>query len=465
MSPHNLEDLVLKKSKYNHIFSRDGVYAIYHAFFGKTIYLNDDSLKIYSLFDKNLQLKELYQINEQNKEEVKSLVENLFSNDFLVDSNYNENKLLTNFRAKALEEGVNLQMMYILPTDKCNLECSYCFIEEAFPKNYKFNNLNAEIVKKGIDIFFENSKPIKDEKRRIIFYGGEPTINKKIIREGVNYILSGKESDNTDISLLTNGTLIDSDFAKFIADNKIDVSISIDGPEEIHNKVRVYSNGLGTFEDIRKGYDELKKAGVDKINISFTVGSHNVNNLREHVEKVINIFDVKGMGFNFISGLPLKQNPCDVDIDFATEKVLDAFDLLREKGIYEDRIMRKLTPFVEGKFKLKDCGAIGNQIVLAPDGSIGPCHAFLHSRNYFNHHVNEGKINFKEDKVFKEWANRMPINMKSCENCSAIAICGGGCAYNAYLEKNSIWGLDDRMCKHNKKLLEWAIWETYGKIK
>ena len=123
--------------------------------------------------------------------------------------------------------------------------------------------------------------------------------------------------------------------------------------------------------------------------------------------------------------------------------------------------MRKLKPFVERKLHLKDCGAIGNQIVLAPNGDIGPCHAFIHSKEYFNHSVYEDKINLQDDPIYKEWSERMPINIKECQDCPAIGVCGGGCPYQAKITKGSIWKLDDRMCQHNKKFLEWAIWDAY----
>jgi uncharacterized protein len=50
--------------------------------------------------------------------------------------------------------------------------------------------------------------------------------------------------------------------------------------------------------------------------------------------------------------------------------------------------------------------------------------------------------------------------MNECIDCKALGICGGGCPYQSYLRNGSIWGLDDRMCQHNKILIDWLVWET-----
>ncbi len=125
--------------------------------------------------------------------------------------------------------------------------------------------------------------------------------------------------------------------------------------------------------------------------------------------------------------------------------------------------MRKLKPFVEETIHLKDCGAIGNQIVVAPDGSIGPCHGFLYNKKYFHNSISTyNEISINPD--FIEWSKRFPLNMDECKDCVAIGICGGGCPYQAYVSKGSIWELDERMCKHNKMFLEWAIWDVFANM-
>ena len=67
----------------------------------------------------------------------------------------------------------------------------------------------------------------------------------------------------------------------------------------------------------------------------------------------------------------------------AARKLVECFKLSRKRGVHIERVMRRVTPFVEGRLSLVDCGGCGQQIVCAPDGRIGCCHAFLNDGSFF----------------------------------------------------------------------------------
>lgn len=109
---------------------------------------------------------------------------------------------------------------------------------------------------------------------------------------------------------------------------------------------------------------------------------------------------------------------------------------------------------------MKDCGAPGNQLVLAPNGDLGVCQAFLPSRKFYSFNINTDK-DIGYDRLVGEWKNRYSLNMDECLDCEALGICGGGCPYNSYVNTGSIWSLDERMCKHNKEFIDWLMWDIY----
>lgn len=454
----NLEKQILKPSKFSSIYKNGRNIAIFHSKLIEAVYINQEAYKIFSLFTGGQNVGNIISQNPKSKKQVKNLISKLIDSKLLVSVKNNETEFINKLKQKG---EVDIRLMYFFPTDKCNFNCKYCFIESAFPKNHNFTFMEKETAKKGLDFFFKVSNETSKNKRRIIFYGGEPLLNKKILEYSIKYARNHQSSENTDLHLITNGSLITDNFAKILKENEIYVSLSLDGLEQINDKARVYLNRKGTYKDVKKGYQILKNANINNIGISYTIGSHNVENLTENVQDLLKEFDIKGIGFNFITDFPQGKNPLSTDIGFATEKAMEAFELLRKKGIYEERIMRKLKPFVEREIHLKDCAAIGNQIVLAPNGDIGPCHAFINTKEFFTHNIYEKNINLNEDPVYKEWSRRMPVNMKECNECPAIGICGGGCPYQAKITKGSIWRLDERMCEHNKKFLEWAIWDAY----
>ena len=159
--------------------------------------------------------------------------------------------------------------------------------------------------------------------------------------------------------------------------------------------------------------------------------------------------------------LDTKKDRVDVDyIEKMSERLLSYFRKAREHGVYEDRIMRKVRPFLSRRIHAHDCQATGHQIVCSPDGKIGVCQEGVGMKNYFFADVAQD-LDFHSHPVVNEWNDRTPLNMPQCKDCAAIGICGGGCTYGAQLRNGSIWSVDDRFCIHSLTSLDWLIWDIY----
>lgn len=88
----------------------------------------------------------------------------------------------------------------------------------------------------------------------------------------VEYAKEQAEGRKIYFHMTTNGTLINENISNFLVKNDVHLLVSIDGPEEIHNKNRKFaSNGKGTFKIVMENIAELKKKHYDyvKKNISF----------------------------------------------------------------------------------------------------------------------------------------------------------------------------------------------------
>jgi len=452
MKLEELLDTRLVVSKFAKIFTRENNIQIMHSILMNPIYLDEESLKFFESFRYGAKVREVLKRFSGSKNFLRELI----NYNLLVKEGIDEIKKIRISAEKLNSE--DLTIMYLLPTDQCNLRCKYCFLENSMKKNYNYSFMDHNIMKKSIDFFAQRS--LKNENKKIlILYGGEPLLNSQIVKGAIIY--SKDNYPQIGINIVTNGTLITDDIAKLFSEKDVFVGVSIDGPKEVNDKIRIYPNGKGAFNSAIKGYEKLKKAQCKHVGFSLTIASHNVDNLMENVEYLVKEFEPNAFGFNFLVDTYFKTNPYSVPIELATEKSIEAFKYLRDKGIFEERMMRKIKPFVKGTIHLKDCGAIGNQIVVAPNGDVGPCQAFLPSRKYFNQNINKGPINLEDCTSFGEFKKRYPISMKECLDCEAIGICGGGCPYQAYVSKGSIWELDERMCKHNKKFLNWLLWDLY----
>ncbi|MDD5551639.1 MAG: radical SAM protein [Candidatus Pacebacteria bacterium] len=373
-------------------------------------------------------------------------------------------KIQTKFRNK------EIGILYLLMTDVCNLACIYCFIEGAIPENYQFSKMSTKTAQFGIDLFAKLiGKNSTVETPQIIFYGGEPFLNFEVVERMLRYIESLKSKktlpSTTFITINTNGALINETIALTLRSfGNVNVAVSLDGPKEIHDKCRRRRDGHGSFDDTIRGYQLLVKNGVNT-GICCTISQYNVEQLEEISKWFVNELGATSISFNILIesiGIEGIRGDAKVYAEKVAKQIIKCYRFFREKGIYEDRIMRKVNAFVEGYIYYNDCGGCGEQIVIAPDGMVGVCQGYCGSRKYFIH----PDITFDpfNHPIWEEWKFRSPLFMEQCYNCIALSICGGGCPYSAYKSKGSIWEVDDIFCVHAKATAEFLIRDLIEKM-
>ena len=446
----SIKEKNLRKSKFAKIFKKDDVIAVYHPFSQELIFGNPDLLELLNSFEKAAKVSDIFNKFDLKEEDIK-VIEKLYDKEFLVDEKYNENDVIEKVRSKLPQEP-DFSTLYLILTEKCNFDCKYCFVVQRM--EHKPEPMGIGTAKKAIEFFVKHASNTANE-HNVVFYGGEPLLNFEALEFSVEYLKKSNNFKKLNLSIVTNGSLVTEEIAKFLCDNKISVSVSLDGFKEIDNKMRIYPSGEGTFDDTIRGFKLLKNIGCN-VGISCTIGIHNVDELEEITEYFINDLGVKRIGFNLMH--IEESSPFHVPMDYATEKMIKAFEIAREKGVYLDPIMKHIKPFVERKLHLYDCTGCGQELTITPDGSVGPCHAFIGNQKFFKGNIYDENYDPHKDKVFREWSKRSPINMENCLDCSKISICGGGCAYNAYINKGSIWEKDPQACIHSDEILEWMIW-------
>src|SRR3990167_6464517 len=439
----------MKFSKFVHFFELSNALALYHAIDIKVIYF--PSMRI---ADKQALLD---RTDHQT-------VEYLSKQGFIVNDNEDETARLATISQKEIEK-VDIQLMYLLLTEKYNLACRYCFFEEGMPASSQAK-MSVETARNALDCFsnWVSSKGTPN----IQLYGGDPLINMDALVLSIDYvqylIASGKLPKNSYISIICNGTLVNEKFIAFMGNHKdiVNISVSIDGPGRLHDEWRVDHQGRGSYDKTTRGYQLLKDAGL-KPAISYTLSPSHI----PHLDKITSwIIAQKPNGISFntmtdIPGMVMNQTYAEQAAKF----MIKAFIRFREEGLYEDRMMRKIKSFVAQKRFLKDCCGYGQQIVVAPDGRIGTCHGFTASRKYLVSNVNRlDSFDPYQHPIFQEWAKRSPINMPECHDCLGLGICGGGCALNAYHRNGSIWAIDDIFCPQTKEILAWMIADTHNQM-
>jgi uncharacterized protein len=159
-----------------------------------------------------------------------------------------------------LPEHFPLQTLVMNVTNQCNLSCQYCyeFGEDkiATPEGKK-KFMDLETAKSSVDYLFAQSEGRKSV--HITFFGGETLMNFPLLRHVIDYSQeqASRKGVSIDFSLTTNATLLTPYIIDFLAENRVGVTVSLDGPKEMNDKFRIFANGRGSYDIIEPKVREL----------------------------------------------------------------------------------------------------------------------------------------------------------------------------------------------------------------
>jgi uncharacterized protein len=182
----------------------------------------------------------------------------------------------------------------------CNLDCSYCFYlekERLFPKNERFQ-MSDEVLETYVRDYLA-AQPGSEV--TFAWQGGEPTLlGVDFFRRAV--ALQREHADGRAVTntIQTNATLLDDEWAAFLAEHDFLVGVSIDGPRELHDTYRVDKRGGPTFDKVMRGIELLRKHGV-RFNTLTVVNRRN----SRHPLEVYHF--LKEIGSGFIQFIPLVE--------------------------------------------------------------------------------------------------------------------------------------------------------------
>lgn len=177
------------------------------------------------------------------------LKEGFFKSDFIQEIEHPMTDYIEDILSDSIES-INLQV-----TQNCNLRCEYCPYTGNYYNNRTHCNkkMDINLAIKGIEFLFEHSRECSMV--NIAFYGGEPLLEFDLIKKCIEYANKKFSGRNLTYSLTTNGILLTDEIMKYFVDNNILLTISLDGPKEVHDRFRVFPNGSGSFELV---YNKLK---------------------------------------------------------------------------------------------------------------------------------------------------------------------------------------------------------------
>ena len=439
-------------SRFAHVFDLGEHVALWHSLRMKPVFIE----------------RGLYELL-QNGECSEELERELIDKKIFLSYEGEDEQIISRLRHNAPQPDVNLA--YFILSEHCNLACKYCFVgSDACGQGISSTkDMTPEIAEKALDVFArqleQSSEDYTEYESNIIFFGGEPLLKFDVLEYVARRVKELSESRpvlrNTSLAVITNGTLLNEERILKLDAMGVAVSISIDGFTEQANSMRVDKQGNETFERVVQVLETYKRLEVDPPSLSVTLTERTIEDLPSML-KLVGDYGVRGFGYNVL----LKREDEDGGeyYEAASQFIIDSFLALREHGVYEDRIMRKLNAFAHSRVHFSDCGATsGGQILFAPDGRIGICQGLMSESENYVADIWDDDFIANEHPAWKAWSGLTAIHNDECLSCEALGICGGGCPVNARLlhPELGLHCVDERSCVHSKKTLEFLIRDLY----
>ena len=350
----------------------------------------------------------------------------------------------------------------------CNLRCGYCFaLTGTFGANRSL--MSTPVGRASVDYLIARSGA--RETVEMDFFGGEPLMNMPTVRATVAYAREREESSGKDFkfTLTTNATLLTGETAAFLNRERMQVVLSLDGRKDTNDVWRCYPDGRGSHDLVVDNM--LRFLQTRDFSDYYVRGTYTRRNL-DFSRDARHLLD---LGINAFSLEPVVANP---SLDYAIRDddlpaVFSEYDRLT--SLYLKR-WEEGRPFTFYHFELdltggpclrkrmSGCGAGGEYLAVAPDGSLYPCHqfdgmpGFKMGTVYAKAAPGGGGAGDGKGHVSSLFAGAALPNKPRCAGCWARFYCGGGCFAAAWARNGNLSDPDPVACEIQKKRLECAIY-------
>ena len=318
----------------------------------------------------------------------------------------------------------------------CNLRCRYCFYEDEAQNRAQacMGRMDGATAEKLIDKAFDASEA--GGTVAFAFQGGEPTVAGLPFFEAFTaYARAHKPPKvNLALSIQTNGTLLDKDWAAFLKREGFLVGISLDGYRENHNTWRLDTQGQGTWSTCVASLELLKQHRVD-VNALCVVTSTCARHPKKAYESL------KKLGFDYIQfiacldplGEPRGGRPWSLTPQAYGKFLCQLFDLWYrdwETGQYHS--IRLFDDYIhillgDNTGTCATCGRCGGYFVAEADGSLYPCDFYVLDQWKLGT-LDSGPLEeIRQGETYTRFFQLGANLPEECHACQYAPLCHGGC--------------------------------------
>ncbi len=390
--------------------------------------------------------KEYYDILKQI-EENNFILENCSNEQFLKDCK--SNNLINDRTTNAYVLNNEIRHLVLMIAQDCNLNCLYCY-----GKAGEYNNrgkMTFDTAKQAVDYLVKH----RGEQKRVyvVFFGGEPLMNLSLIQDLVSYMDEIEKTGNVSFgkSMTTNGTLLTDEIIDYCDRNRISIKISIDGPEEINDKNRVFKSGMGSYKIIMEKTENLRNKGMVSARATITPGCVDQDKIEEQL---------RNEGFASVGSAMAHELFSNEDYLRAYKCLSSGMDkvreMLNEKQCDIDRLNQiGFVGYLRGIHESKEadfgCGAGRKMIAVDINGDVYPCQRFVGVESCKLGNIYELELDQKKflDKTYIDSDER-----QKCRKCWIRKLCLGTCAHSSYVNTGKVTENSEILCTFYRALYE-----------
>ncbi len=313
----------------------------------------------------------------------------------------------------------------------CNLRCSYCFYLEKgslYPDSL-VHRMSEEVLDRLVSSYMATEQPIHS----FGWQGGEPTLMgldffRKVVSLQRKY---GKPGANVANGLQTNGTLLDDAFAAFFTEYRFLVGVSLDGPEEVHDRFRKDAGGQGSHRRVMRGIRALRRQGTE-FNVLTLVSKGNAERGKDVYRYL------KSEGFFFHQYIPCLETdgrgsllPWSLEGEDWGRFLLDVFASWHpaDTRIVSVRLFDSIMEYlVTGRRNVCFMDeACSSYFVVEHSGDVYPCDFFVRPELKLGNVLTRTWRALADSPLYGRFAAEKANRDAACADCEFLPFCGGDC--------------------------------------
>jgi uncharacterized protein len=336
-----------------------------------------------------------------------------------------------------LRFGVTPSAVYFNPTERCNLNCSYCYLPDDLRKDG--HHMPVEKVLHSLEIlkqFFLSTLP-EGYKPQIIFHGAEPSLNWDALLAAFD-----RYGDDFRFGIQTNGTVLSDADYDLLMEKNVAIGLSLDcAVDEIVTRTRKTWDGHSIYDKVVAAMDKLN--GYANWSVICTVTQENMNQLIPTVE----FFHEHGVHTCMLNPVRCTRQgardikPPDEEISRYFLAAMDRTEeLFKETGRrlvvanFANILISILAPQARRLMcDISPCGGGRAFFAVSANGDVFPCSEFIGLPDFAGGNLFQDKIDdILKTPPFKLVTGRKVEDIEHCNRCAVRHFCGSPCPAEAF---------------------------------